>query len=126
MCEHKWKTIATINYASPVYMCDDGNYGYFLQDKIQECQECFTRRAITRQCCVTADEEKRINRTPDWINMVEGDYTDFKHGDFFGFMTDSLMYKRYLDYPDITPFNRFLKPDYPTNVKTTLFETGDE
>lgn len=121
MCNHKWKVIATINYESNVINADNGDYGFFLQDKIQECQECFVKRIITRQCCVKSSDGEEVDRVPDWMNMVEGIYINQIYGDFIDF-DRSPMYKRKLDYPNYPEFDYNLKINGETSIQQKIIE----
>ena len=115
-CNHHWSILSTVNYESFIYDTDDGNYGFYVQDKTYECTNCFTKRVVTRMCQVSAKRKGNnyeTNRIPDWFNIIEGLYCKSIYGDFFGctaFENNYILHNRYLDYPE-----------YP-NVDTTLLK----
>lgn len=123
MCNHKWKVIATINYISSFSAYDDGVYGWMLQDKIYECQDCFVRRVVTRQCRISGIRKKygyEPIRIPDWYNMIEGVYHNVYYGDFW--THKGVIHNRKLDYPNFPKLISELPLDGKTHIEQKIIE----
>ena len=71
-CEHRFKPYATINYTMPIEDYKDGYHGYFLQDKLSECEICYKHRIITRACKVNTE------RVPIWFEIIIGNLYEKK------------------------------------------------
>lgn len=123
MCDHKWKVIATINYESQImsdgFKPDQEELKCFVQDKIYECQECLSRKVVTRAI------KAFYKHIPDWFNMCEGLHTPCHRFQYCYSKHDKLwvISRRALEYPDFPEINlKTLKAGEKTTIKQTIID----